>query len=508
MYSILIVDDEDPVLDSYTYMVQNSDLDLTVCGTARSGDEALSLAHAQHPDIVIMDIAMPGIDGLDTIKELQKAHPETLYILSTAYERFDLAQRAIPLRVFAYLVKPVSRMRFLDTLRNATDELEERRDELSHRLEHVQSSTEVLAREQREFLLFITWKALTEEHWERYQRLFRFSSDYGRVVVAQFDRLPATVSLDEAMTRISQRLERRFRSLSTEYLGRLVIFVVDSGDASELERYVGETVRAVFPRGSGIRIGIGARYRYGEFYLSYEHALAHIADPGPDSGGDYEDDVFFLPFRYEVARARMIDDVQQQCVAVGDREFGRLRFPAARARMIMLFSLLLEDLAARAGRDQAELLVKRVGDPALVIGEIETRGEWDAWSGRALRLIVEYGGGDSRDRLPRPLQKAIAHIETHFQSAIQLSEVAAECEVSVGYLCRLFADHRNTTFNDFLNSTRIAAAERYLNENTLSIKEIAFATGFRDPNYFSRIFKKYKGLSPTSYTTRREAHAE
>ena len=162
MYSVLIVDDEEPVLESYTFLVQEAGEDFTVCGTARSGEQALALAQRSRPDIVLMDIAMPGMDGLDTIKELQRSFPETLYILSTAYERFDLAQRAIPLGVFSYLVKPVSRKRFMETLQQARKHLDQQEDSLTHLLNEAHTNVEILAREEREFLLRITREGLDE----------------------------------------------------------------------------------------------------------------------------------------------------------------------------------------------------------------------------------------------------------------------------------------------------------------------------------------------------------
>jgi two-component system response regulator YesN len=93
VYSVLIVDDEEPVLESYSYLIETALDDFEISATARSGTEALAAAHQRRPDVVLMDIAMPGMDGLDTIREMQHEFPEALYILSTAYERFDLAQR-------------------------------------------------------------------------------------------------------------------------------------------------------------------------------------------------------------------------------------------------------------------------------------------------------------------------------------------------------------------------------------------------------------------------------
>ena len=82
--------------------------------------------------------------------------------------------------------------------------------------------------------------------------------------------------------------------------------------------------------------------------------------------------------------------------------------------------------------------------------------------------------------------------------------VAEQCGVSAGYLSRLFSEHLGVPFNDHLNSVRLDVAQRLLQDGDRTVKEIAYAVGYQDPNYFSRIFKKYTGHSPTRYVRKGE----
>ncbi len=116
MYQVMIVDDEEPVLDSFAYILEKDVTDFALCGKARSGIEAVNMIQKLSPDLVFMDIQMPGIDGLEAIRQVRQLVPNTIFILATAYERFDIAQKAIPLGVFSYMVKPVSRKMLLDEL--------------------------------------------------------------------------------------------------------------------------------------------------------------------------------------------------------------------------------------------------------------------------------------------------------------------------------------------------------------------------------------------------------
>ena len=123
MYRVVIVDDEEPVLDSFGYIFGKYINDFILCGKARSGTEAVKEIKDKNPDVVFMDIQMPGMDGIEAIRQLRPLFPQVIFILATAYERFDIAQKAIPLGVFSYLVKPVSRAKILEELEKVKKEL-------------------------------------------------------------------------------------------------------------------------------------------------------------------------------------------------------------------------------------------------------------------------------------------------------------------------------------------------------------------------------------------------
>jgi two-component system response regulator YesN len=101
---------------------------------------------------------------------------------------------------------------------------------------------------------------------------------------------------------------------------------------------------------------------------------------------------------------------------------------------------------------------------------------------------------------PAVLKQAVQYIDSHYAQPLQLTAVAERCNVSAGYLSRLFSEHLGVSFNDHLNAVRLDIAERLLREGEQPVKEIAYSVGYHDPNYFSRIFKKFKGTSPTTFS--------
>lgn len=497
MYKIMIVDDEEPVLNSYAYMVEKSGMDFQVAGLARSGFEAISLAHQERPDLVFMDIGMPGIDGLETIKELQRSYPEMLFVLSTAYERFDLAKKAIPLGVFEYLVKPISKKRFMETLEKAHLHLKERKELAASRLDGKKLSADSRGWEEKNFLLSITWKSLDTREWEGYRELFDLPSEKASILLVKIAGGTGEEH-EECRRDLVRRISRRYQLLSTDYLGKLLIFLPGDIEREVLKPYLDDLL-AECPRGLTLRCGFGGVHRYNEFFRSCSEALA--AFPEEDEESENEEHREISGLRKRIHRAESFDEAMAEFSRHSERVFSACTFQVAKARMIALFTLLLEDLERSHGGEKPP---RRLFDPAREIIEIESREEWEAWSGRALRMIVEAEHLFREEHLPAALKRAIFYIRGNYEKPLQLSDAAEACGVSAGYLSRLFGDQLGLSFIDYLTQVRMRVAEDLLVENKLPIKEIAYAVGYQDPNYFSRIFKKQKGIAPTSYLQERK----
>ena len=493
----MIVDDEEPVLESYAFMIEHDAPQLTLCAQARSGFEAISLAHQTRPDIVVMDIGIPGIDGLDTIKELQQVYPETVFILSTAYERFDLAQRAIPLGVSDYLVKPISRKTFLDTLGRARSLVDERRKRTAGRIAGAERVGEALVVEERNLLHLLTWKSLDEAEWTHYRSLFSLSSDFAYLMLVQSD----APQNEGRYAEIVRQLSRRYQCLSAAYAQMLIVLVSDVAGADNAAEKLREITAATASPGEQWATANGGRRRYDELYRSFEEALGALPDPHQPDGETWEQRV--RPLRNAIARAVSFEEVHPQFCRYWDEMLSRDPLTVAKGRMVALFTLLQTDLGERLGDPASARLP---GDPVREIMQQDQREGVLGWAGRALRTLVEREVRERTHHWPAPLTRAVRCIDEQYAQPLQLSQLAEQCGVSAGYLSRLFSENLATTFVDYLNSVRLHAAEELLSENRLSVKEIAYAVGYQDPNYFSRIFKKHRGVTPTSFPTRRSEH--
>lgn len=126
MLSILVADDEKATRDFVRFIIRKYDLPLEFAGEASDGAEALQLAKLLQPDIACIDIRMPVLDGLGAIEKIRGVSPDTIHIILTAYDEFELAQRALRLGAFDYLVKPIRPEELVRALRAGIERIETR----------------------------------------------------------------------------------------------------------------------------------------------------------------------------------------------------------------------------------------------------------------------------------------------------------------------------------------------------------------------------------------------
>ena len=172
MYRVMIVDDEEPVLDSFSFIIQKDIDSFVLCGKARSGTEAVRLASEKKPDVLFMDIQMPGMNGVEAISRIREQFPNIIFVLATAYERFDIAQKVIPLGVFSYLVKPVSRKTLISEFGRIKEHLDSTRKKASQNISDAILIKKTREEEKAKFLNSLQWAALPEQNGKILQLFF------------------------------------------------------------------------------------------------------------------------------------------------------------------------------------------------------------------------------------------------------------------------------------------------------------------------------------------------
>lgn len=484
MYTVLIVDDEEPVLESYGFMLESGIEGFTLAGKARSGYEAIKLLYELKPDVVFMDISMPGLDGLDTIAEVHEKFPETVFVLSTAYERFDLARRAIPLGVHAYLVKPVTKRIFAETLANIRQALAKRRSTRSS----AQESDVV-----KHFMAEDVWTALDTARWQVIRAELHLESDKGLIafIGADSDR-------DGVFAGINAKLAYKYRFYFIVHLQLGMYFFPGDVNGGDLERAVREILATQVPSSVVSFVGFGSLREGRELYRSCEEALDEINRQRDVTDIRLRERMRIIHLRRQMGLSPY-EDVHALFTAHWEEIFGFYGFGLAKAKMISLFTLLIDDCTScyQSHTDQPPPF-----SPTDEIEPIPDLASWTVWVSASFYRLYQCARQTRTGKFPVPLVKALAFIDGNFDQQVQLSDVAEAANVSSAYLSRLFGEHMASNFIDYLTVMRVERAEKLIRENRLNIKEVSFAVGYQDPNYFSKIFRKIVGISPSMYAER------
>jgi two-component system response regulator YesN len=489
MYRAMIVDDEEPALDSFSHVLKKGVPGFELCGVARSGSEAISLVPELRPDLVFMDIQMPGMDGIEAITAIQKRFPDIIFILETAYERFDIAQKAIPLGVFNYLVKPVSRKVLIDEFAKAKTQLDEMHEKEERRLEEADYARRMRDEETRRFLLGLAWASPDERGWREFARLFSIQSDSGSIALVEIINPLPENEIEDLYRAMLQRFQYKCNCLSAVLAGRMILLVSEMSASEKVERLLEMAAEGV--GNYEIRLGIGGVRHYSRLSESYRVAFEQLRSYGGQ----------------EVSPIQRRREIQDLCEKFLYSEWAEVRasyerhwtgifmsnsFLAAKVKIIVFFVQLMTRLDEEP-RIRCDIDI----DPAEEIIGLSSIQAWEQWSAYMmdrLRFIIK----ENKDHYyPKPLSLAVTYLKENYAKPLQLFSVAEHCEISQGYLSRLFSEYLNTTFIDYLNTLRISEAVKLLRDEKNTIKEIAYLVGYSDPNYFSRIFRRYMNVSPT-----------
>ena len=489
MFGVLIVDDEEPVLDSYEFLLdsfsegEGMKSPFALAGKARTGYEALRLIHETKPALVFMDINIPGMDGLEVLEDVYKKYPRMVCILSTAYERFDLARRAIPLGVFAYLVKPVSKKTFFTTLENVLVHLRS----LPEKNQELSEPASALFRRD-------IWAEMDEQSWNWYREKLSIPSDYGMVMIVELEQDQELLG-----SKIAERLSYKYHCTFGVMLNRVIFLVSEDISPAAFRQ---KAVKILEEQLAAVvwNYGLGGIYRGPLLYRSCDEAVTEInANRNKTQIWNRVSEKITL-LRQKIGILPQ-EEIKVMFAGVWEPLFSE-DFYSAKLRMVSLFTLFLDDLYGCWS--PSRFTRRNAGGPSAIlpfdpveIMELEDLDAWKLWAERNMDKLCGKASLERQGNYPQPLLKALAFIGENYTKSIRLDDAAAAALVNNAHLSRLFTEHMKINFIDYLTTLRINEAERLLKETSITVKEAAFAVGYQDPNYFSKLFKKTKGILPT-----------
>lgn len=461
MYKLLIVDDEPLVQVGIKSMLNWSELNIEVIGTAVNGQAAFKMIEEQAPDIVITDIKMPVMNGLELIRLCRErcGSERPCFIILTSYENFHMVKEAITYQVTDYLVKLELTP---ETLKEAINRVMERIRQSEDFIKPAESIVHPFY--DKFFIRLLNNLFESEEQFILQSRDLNLDFNYsgyiccyGEMASTQADALPMEkqLALFSTSMQMLKELAGKYHpcyglSLDTRHFA--LIFCYENPDSEQPV--------------SSLEKAFNISLFKGNLTKAFEEYDAEILSNTLDSLCE-----LFLAHPHHFIQA-----MDGAC------------------NILFLSISLLQDgekIVSDFFRDNPD------GYRSIYTQTtVEQIVNWLGFFKRQLCQLFEEHHKDYKNHIVTSVKK---YIGEHVSERLSLNEVAAVFGISPNYLSQLFGRYSDMGFSEYINTCKVNQAKQMLDEGNLKVYEIAEKLGFESSFYFSKVFKKVEGISPTDY---------
>lgn len=527
MTRILICDDEGIVRQSLQFMIQKAFGEECEVESARNGRTAIELAESFHPDIILMDIQMPGINGIEAMQEIRKEQKHVVFIVLTAYDKFEYTQKSIDIGVLSYLTKPIKKDVLTETLRRAMRQVKERREKARNDLMIKEKLEAVIPMIEGGFVYSILMEGNMREEYMGYRELLNIEEDYGYVMVIECgDELRKGELTNTVGSGI--KLQKHFMVfrdtvkeatggiVSTLMANKVIVMIPCSEEKEEYSQRVMkiENTRSLLRKLEQqtelkYKAGIGTVRIWKDMGESYQEALESVRQTvgkvihakDINTRCVYEND-YPVELEKQLFDAVKTGDIEKTRMYGEDYMDWMQSYEPVLKNVVRLkameFVLFAEHIAYLQGGISQYRFADREGYMELLLS-LRSYQELRIWFLRKMEESVCHIARKQQMKTDSVVEQAKIYIGQHFNGELSLEEMAREVGISPYYLSKLFKETEGTGYMEYTTKLRMDYAKTQLASTDKSIKEICRDSGYQDPNYFSRIFKKWTGITPTEF---------
>ncbi len=519
MYKMMVVDDEQIAIDSIEYLIENEFPKIKICNTAKSGREAIEKVRIEHPDVILMDIRMPGINGLETIQQIRKIHKNVKFIIISAYEYFEFAKQAVELGVEEYLTKPVNKVKLFETLEKIILQIEQEMKIYNENLAAKEKLEEILPVAEHSFIYSILYSQGQKINLERYKNLFEINSDRGSIFILKFIAKTELQPIDDVVLKdvvnfFKDRLKYKMKSIVGPLMfDRLVVYISENSQSkyeqrvekiSLLECIIDEISEKYMIQ---CQVGIGSPHKDDTILQSYQEALRALNYSENEKVVHIEDIAIninknafvIMPLEQDLINAIERGDTNA-CVNILSEIFTRnpefFEKNSLRNKLIEIMVVahrLVSDII------ENEETTFEYGDYLNHILNCDSKEKFRRMYIDKISSIAKLINETQKKTISNLISNANDIIEKRFSEDLTLDDISKELSISPQYFSKLYKDEMGVNFKEQLTKIRIEYAKKLIKGQQYSIKDICYMSGYNDPNYFSRIFKKYQGITPSAY---------
>ncbi|TDF89809.1 response regulator [Paenibacillus piri] len=524
MYKVVVVDDEMWIRQGIINAICWEEHGLVLAGEAEDGDDALDIVEKNPPDIALIDMNMPGTDGVGLIRKLKLLSPDTFIIIISGYSNFEYTKEAILSRVFDYVLKPLNKDELNAILHRCTKELELQRlrkmeDGLRNELLEVNHERliEPLIRKSAQ----IHYSGYKESDF--YQEFGTYQSYFACVVI--IDDTPTAVQeyggKEHALLQARSMVSGKLVGLGVGCIGMvdpekaecvLVVF----GNDLEPKLLINALKQSLnwcekeFP--VSVSIGVGEQMKSPlELHQSYKQAVQAIRMKKAASRysilvhieGSQEQSVLY---------STQLEHVLLSAIQAGNREQALEAF-----RKLLDHLLAAEPTIYSLQRNLVILLGetdKILSEVGVNLEQIRVHGnislvetircsynmeELKLWFNSLIEQSIESVQKKNRKGMKNIIEDIVQHVREGYFKSLSIDDYARKYNLNSNYLRRVFKSETGKTFLDVLTEIRIVKAKELLRDSDMKIHEVGQYIGYEDYRNFYLVFKKVTGKSPGEF---------
>lgn len=547
MVKVYLVEDEIIIRQSIKNSIDWEKEGYEFVGDASDGELALPVILKEKPDILITDIRMPFMDGLELSRMVKAELPDIKIVILSGYDDFEYAKQAIKIGVAEYLLKPVSSAVLLEHLSEIAEKVRDEREELALKKVYYQEMQENEELIKMKFLgELISGKLSLADAMEKGKRFhMNLSGPFYRIILFKFiqedhvqaEQSEALAEAYEAVGNYVDGLKDAFRFQRGVEGWAFLLTSVEEDMEAQTERFIEGLKEVIAPfealtwfGGIGSEAARLRELRYSFREADKAFAGRFVQEPNQIISVEqlnYEqlDNEFDANIFGEI---NQFDQIITRFLSSGSREevesfVGALftEISEDHFRSLMIRQYIIMDIYATV-LAFCKKLRKDTGADGEAAGQMESLRENEEilkravltaesvddikdYIGTLLDHVIELRNTLSGRRYSDIIRTARKRIEQDYMSEdISLNTVAAEVCMSPSYFSSVFSKEMGKTFIEYLTEVRMEKAKQYLVCSSMKTSEISYEVGYKDPHYFSYIFKKTQGCTPKEYRAARK----
>lgn len=477
-YKVLVAEDEPLILAGLKFYVEEWGY-ASAIEEAHNGKVALEKCYSFAPDIIVSDIRMPGMDGLTMLQEIRKTGLKTKVIYYSGYAEFEYAREAIRLGAFDYLLKPIIQDKLYEVLDNAAAEIDAEEEQ------HLEIGRK---RERMEVVCEFLWSG-SNISFDEFQEdmAIEFPKDQFQVLV-----LENTSSGQKIIT------EQIYGSFGDIYYCRimlgsnkmLLILNVDQALQKEdalktAELIFGTNLKGGVSRSAGRKSKAAALMEEAEAAFATEELMEEtqivMYQPLNENAGFY--------------KKRILNGIFENDIEKVHGMIGYLWDMMQKEELMLthIMDIYNELVTLLSEKDPYYEQYEKM-DVNYIREVVHTKAEFYLFF---MNLIKEKNVEFCNTEMT--VDQVIQEIDENYQTELTLSSLCEKYHISISYLSTMIKKKTKHTFTEYLTNNRLEHAKKLLTEGKLTVGEVTELVGYNDYFYFSKLFKKYVGVTPSKY---------